>query len=855
MAACLTDAELSALTLETGPSPLQPAQQEHLLGCEGCRARLLDAFRHNARVTDPGGARGRSLDETAPSTPSDKDSLDEDVPLSMGRYVLHEKDGVPELLGRGGYGKVLLARDVAVGRDVALKCLRSGVLNSPKRAQVEARLLREARVVGQLEHPAIVPLYDVGRTPEGRLFYTMRRIRGRTLAEVVAASPDFAARLRLLPHVLTACHAIAYAHSRGVIHRDLKPQNVMVDRFGQTAVIDWGLAATRGAEHPDEPDASDAALRLMGRQDTLSDGKGRVGTPAYMSPEQLTGVRGLIDEKSDVWGLGAMLFEVLTGRSPRDRGPLHQPPPAVRTLVPECPTDLAALCDKALAEAREARYPSAEALAEDLDAWLHGREVKAHVYRPRELIKRFVTEHRVALTVGLVSLLTLVVLSATAFVRVREERNRARDFGLSMLSDVLPRVTSLGDTAFLSRFTGRVQEWLDVAGSGSDDPSVGRAWMRLAFAAEAADDERTARRFAERCLLLARGLPDGRDRYGLEQACEALLLSTNWSVPAAERGDSIEQVWKRPPPPGADDDVFTLEARSSVATRRFLDANVNGQLDREQSASADSVWLARRWLALSPADPLARLALGDALEAEAIARTNRHDTSGALRASGESLKEARTLLNMMRTEQALIRLSHALLIEVSTRRWYLPADEARAALEREARAVFDALLVLSPRSSIVLGNLLQLLLETAQLEGLGTVLEQIDPARMPPDGRGLWSYAMVAAGRSRVLLDQYGTVDRDSTGIDAWLGLSLAAATTGAHQQAAAWARIAAQQTTASQWGIDGMHRWAASQVGPEGELIKALDAAMGSALRRGDDQAMRDAITTFADGLERLTP
>jgi serine/threonine-protein kinase len=218
----------------------------------------------------------------------------------------------------------------------------------------------------------------------------------------------------------------------------------------------------------------------MGRQDTLSDGKGRVGTPAYMSPEQLTGVRGLIDEKSDVWGLGAMLFEVLTGRSPRDRGPLHQPPPAVRTLVPECPTDLAALCDKALAEAREARYPSAEALAEDLDAWLHGREVKAHVYRPRELIKRFVTEHRVALTVGLVSLLTLVVLSATAFVRVREERNRARDFGLSMLSDVLPRVTSLGDTAFLSRFTGRVQEWLDVAGSGSDDPSVGRAPLRRA---------------------------------------------------------------------------------------------------------------------------------------------------------------------------------------------------------------------------------------------------------------------------------------------------------------------------------------------------------------------------------------
>jgi serine/threonine protein kinase len=302
MSACLTEAELAALATA------------HHLTCESCRSKLLSPATH---VTAP-----PSLEDTIEvRAPVD------DVPASVGRYVVVEKNGVQELLGRGGYGKVLLTRDSAVGRDVALKCLRSRVVSSPKRAQAEARLLREARVVGQLEHPAIVPLYDVGRSETGQLFYTMRRIRGRTLAEAVASAGDFTARLRLLPHVLTACNAIAYAHSRGVIHRDLKPQNVMVDRFGQTAVIDWGLASTAGAE-VDEPSAPETSnvLRLVGDGQTISDGKGRLGTPAYMSPEQLTGVRGLIDEKSDVWGLGAILFEVLTGRSPRANGPLARAP-------------------------------------------------------------------------------------------------------------------------------------------------------------------------------------------------------------------------------------------------------------------------------------------------------------------------------------------------------------------------------------------------------------------------------------------------------------------------------------------------------------------------------------------------
>ena len=254
MAPCLTEPELAALADEAAASPPAPSQQQHLLDCASCRSRLLRAFRRHAHFTLPDHD---SLDATDPSGEGAAAAVG-DVPASSDRYGLRAgTDASPEVLGRGGYGKVLLARDLAVGRDVALKCLRSKVVASPKRAQAEARLLREARVVGQLEHPAIVPLYDVGRTAQGQLFYTMRRIRGRTLAEAAEAAPDFAARLRLLPHVLAACHAVAYAHSRGVIHRDLKPQNVMVDRFGQTAVIDWGLASTRHAPESDEgPESS-----------------------------------------------------------------------------------------------------------------------------------------------------------------------------------------------------------------------------------------------------------------------------------------------------------------------------------------------------------------------------------------------------------------------------------------------------------------------------------------------------------------------------------------------------------------------------------------------------------------------
>ncbi len=327
--------------------------------------------------------------------------------------------------------------------------------------KVEARLLQEARIVGQLEHQGIVPLHDVARSAEGHLFSVMRRIKGRTLAAAVREAGSLEARLRLLPHVLAACNAVAYAHSRGVVHRDLKPENVMVDRFGETLVIDWGLARVRGAvELVDLAPETSGALRLLDDSATLSDGQSRLGTPAYMSPEQLSGVRALMDERSDVWGLGGILFEVLTAQPPRDSGAPEADPPKVRALVPQLPVDLAAICDKALEASRERRYASAEALAQDLDAWLHGDRVRAHEYRPMELLGRFVKQNRVAVTIGAAALVALLVVGVVAGLRVRAERNQTREFALLLSGDVLDRVRADVHDQLGTRLTERVSTWL-----------------------------------------------------------------------------------------------------------------------------------------------------------------------------------------------------------------------------------------------------------------------------------------------------------------------------------------------------------------------------------------------------------
>jgi tRNA A-37 threonylcarbamoyl transferase component Bud32 len=280
----------------------------------------------------------------------------------IGRYDFDTgSGGKPHELGRGGIGRVVVAHDRFLGRDVAMKEVLSEHTSNPNVATtrivaLEQRFLREARLTGQLEHPAIVPVFELGRRLNGGLYYTMQRVRGRTLAELLNEARSLKKRLELVTSYLTTCQAIAYAHSRAVVHRDIKPQNVMVGPFGETYVLDWGLARVKGRS---DPRASDLKLQPDITGNVLEGGA--IGTPSYMSPEQAGGKVDEIDERSDVWCLGAVLYEVLTGTPPfTGTSPfdvlgkiLKDPVLPVRELEPEAPKELVAIAEKALQRRRE----------------------------------------------------------------------------------------------------------------------------------------------------------------------------------------------------------------------------------------------------------------------------------------------------------------------------------------------------------------------------------------------------------------------------------------------------------------------------------------------------------------------
>jgi WD40 repeat protein len=305
------------------------------------------------------------------------------------------------ILGRGGEGLVVAGRDRHLPRDVAWK-----VVPADDHRGI-ARLENEAALLASLEHPSIVPVYDLVRdTTSVRL--ALKQIHGQTLSAAVSTAPSTADRLRLLPHLLAACHAVAWAHHKKILHRDLKSANVMVGAFGETQVIDWGLACPTDAPTP-------GAV---------------VGTPQSMSPEQARGEA--VDERSDVWGLGTILVEIITGR-PLFTGTdprltldnlAHGKIPAWSTPA-DIPRALTAIAERALAPTPEHRYPDALALAHDLAALLDGRLVTAHRYSAWETFARFARTFRVPIAVGLTLAVTATVAAFIAYDRITDERDTA----------------------------------------------------------------------------------------------------------------------------------------------------------------------------------------------------------------------------------------------------------------------------------------------------------------------------------------------------------------------------------------------------------------------------------------------
>lgn len=369
------------------------------------------------------------------------------------------------LLGRGGMGEVRAALDLRLDREVALKVLQR---SDP---QSEARMVREASLAARLDHPGIVPVLSAGRLPDGRAYYTMRVIRGQSLAEALARAPDLAARLRLVRPLLDATEAVAYAHDKGVLHRDLKPANVMMGEHGGTVVVDWGLAVLLddapeapirppvelpapaaatwapepGAETvpftprltaapapgatfpPVEPSAStlppDAVMHTGAAEWELTRPGQVFGTPAFMPPEQARGET--LGRPADVYALGGILFQILTGRPPRMSADPTEPVPAVADLCPGAPPELVAITSRAMAPDPAQRYPDAAALAADLEAWFEGRRVGAYEYTRWELLKRLVTAWRVPIAVGAVALICLGAAVGIGWWRTLTERNKA----------------------------------------------------------------------------------------------------------------------------------------------------------------------------------------------------------------------------------------------------------------------------------------------------------------------------------------------------------------------------------------------------------------------------------------------
>jgi tetratricopeptide (TPR) repeat protein/tRNA A-37 threonylcarbamoyl transferase component Bud32 len=372
-----------------------------------------------------------------------------DEPTHRQRYVL------TRLHATGGIGQVWVARDPELGREVALKELR------PDRAGNQAaagRFLEEAQITGQLEHPGIVPVYELARRPaEGRPFYTMRLVKGRTLDEAThdyhrrrAAGRAGPLELReLLGAFVAVCNAVAYAHSRGVLHRDLKPQNVVLGDFGEVVVLDWGLAKLVGARDGDTPPL--AVEREAARGETV---QGQVlGTPAYMAPEQAQGRLDLVGPATDVYGLGAVLYEVLTG-GPPFAGPdaadvlervVREAPEPPRRRVAQTPRALEAVCLKALAKQPGRRYATAGELAQEVRRWLADEAVAAYREPLPARLARWGRRHPAGVAAAAAAVLVCLLLGGGgAFWVQRGRAERERRAGAELAQAIRLRAESLG---------------------------------------------------------------------------------------------------------------------------------------------------------------------------------------------------------------------------------------------------------------------------------------------------------------------------------------------------------------------------------------------------------------------------
>ena len=456
-------------------------------------------------------------------------------------------------LARGGMGVVHRVWDPHLRRQLAMKVIlaRRDVATPEERSRAMyralARFLEEAQVTSQLDHPGIVPVHDLGIDGRGRVYFTMRLVRGRDfrrVLELVRRRAEGWTLARALGVLLKTCEAVAYAHSKGVIHRDLKPANVMVGRFGEVYVMDWGLARVIGRKDPhDLRVARDESTVVSGVDTDIRRFSGQtpgsplltmdgrvVGTPSYMSPEQARGRTEEIGPRSDVYSIGAMLYHLLAGQMPyvppgADLAPaavygmlLAGPPPPLLQVAPDAPPELAAICRKAMARDPEERYGGPLEIAADVEAFLDRRPVAALEPRLGYLARLFFERNRVLATTVAAALLVLAAVVTTAW---RKDLAKQRENGRLLDLNHAQVLAASVETLFPAE-PGRVRKMDDWLAAVDDVLARAPAYRSQLLQAQAAGDER------EVALLE----PAVRDLDALERALRPAVRS--WRSKAAD---------------------------------------------------------------------------------------------------------------------------------------------------------------------------------------------------------------------------------------------------------------------------------------------------------------------------------